>query len=132
MACLSHVMGLFLECDILQGREGMHRNRVDRMFCDPRPDASQTPQVHNWGEHDTLNSELLDTVQQGLTCRMVPLARLLFEELIEIGIATVSIGALRIHKSLGTRGGIARRTNRRHKQPSEFFVAPGGEKCCPL
>ena len=61
------------------------------MLCNPRPDASQTAQVHDWGEHDTLNSQLLDAMQQGLAFRTVPLRCLLFEELIDIRIATVGI-----------------------------------------
>ena len=35
--------------------------------------------------------ELLDAMQQGLAFRTVPLNRLLFEEFVEIGIATVGI-----------------------------------------
>src|SRR5712691_11030113 len=129
MACLSHVRGLFFERDVLKSRKGMHWNGVDRMRRETRPDAYQTTQVHDGGEHDPLNGELLDAVQQGLAFRTVPLPRLLFEDLIDIGIATIGVCALRVHKSLGTRGGIARSTNRRHNYPSELFVAPGGEKC---
>src|SRR5438552_7258223 len=105
MTCLSHVRGLFFERDVLKSRKGMHWNRVDRMRRDPRPDAYQTAQVHDRSEHDTLNGELLDAVQQGLAFRTVPLSRLLFEKRIDIGIATVGVCPLRIHKALGTRGG---------------------------
>src|SRR5437870_603553 len=125
MACLSHVKGLFFERDVLKSRKGMHWNGVDRMLREPRPDAYETAQVHDWGEHDTLNSKLLDAVQQGLAFRPVPLRCLLFEERIDIGIATVGVRALRVHKSLSACGGIPRRPNRRHKHSPEFFVAPG-------
>ncbi len=103
----------------------MHRDGVDRMLCNPRPDACQTAQVHDWSEHGTLNSKLLDAMQQGLAFRTVPLRCLLFEERIDIRIATVGICALLVHKALGTRGGIARSPNRRQKHPPELFVAPG-------
>src|SRR5215831_14781978 len=128
MACLSHVRGLFLERDVLKSRKGMHGNGVYCVLREPRPDTYQTTQVHDGGEHDTLNSELLDALQHDLTFRTIALNRLLFKERIEIGIATVGVGALRIHKSLGARSGTARSTNRRHNYPSEFFVAPSGEK----
>src|SRR5467141_4499576 len=132
MTCLSHVRDLFFERDVLKSRKGMHRNRVDRMLHEPRPDAYETTQVHDGGEHHTLDGELLDAVQQGLAFRTVPLSRLLFEEFVEVGIATIGVGALRVHKSLGACSGIARSTNRRHNYPSELFVAPGGEKCGAL
>src|SRR4029450_9670304 len=114
MARLSHVRGLFLERDILKSRKGMHWNGVDRMRRDPRPDAYETTQVHNRGEHSMLNGQLLDAVQQGPPFPMVPFNRLLFKEFVETGIPTVGVRALRVHKSLGSRGGIARSTNRRH------------------
>src|SRR5215510_8850954 len=129
MACLSHVRGLFLERDILKSRKGMHWNGVDRMRRDPRSDAYETTQVHNGGEHSMLNGQLLDAVQQGLAFRMVPFNRLLFKELIDIGIATIGVHALRVHKSLSACSGIARSTNRRHHHSPELFVAPGSEKC---
>src|SRR5437867_5632691 len=125
MACLSHVLGLFFERDILKSREGMHWNRVDRMLCDPRPDTYETTQVHDRSEHDTLDGELLDAVQQSLALRTVPLNRLSLEDCVDIGIAAVSVRALRVHKSLGTRGGTPRSTNRRHHHPPELFIAPG-------
>src|SRR5215470_16181806 len=132
MAHLSHVRGLFFECDILKSRKGMYWNGVDRMRRDTRPDAYETTQVHNRGEHDPLNAQLLDAMQQGFAFRTVPLHRLLFKELVDIGIATVGVSALRIHKSLSACGGTARSTNRRHNDPAELFVAPGGEKCGAL
>src|SRR5262245_19269492 len=106
MACLSGVLSLLLERDILQCREGMHRNRVDRMLGQPWPDAYQSAQIHDGGKHDMLNGELLEAVQHGLALRMVPLNGLLFEERVDIGVATVGIRALRIHKTLGTCGSI--------------------------
>src|SRR5215510_9465548 len=129
MAGLSHMRGLFLERDVLKSRKGMHRNGVDRMRRDPRPDAYETPQVHDGGEHSMLDRQLLDAVQQGLTFRTVPFNRLLFKELVEIGIATVGVRALRVHKRLSACSGIARSTNCRHNHASELFVAPRGEKC---
>src|SRR5215510_309954 len=132
MACLSHVLELFLECDVLKSRKRMYWNRVDRMRRDPRPNAYETTQVHDGGEHDSLNGKLLDAMQQGFAFCTVPLNRLLFKDFIDIGIATIGVGALRIHKSLSTRGGTARSTNRRHNDPSELFVAPGREKCGAL
>ena len=69
----------------------MHRNRVYRMLGDARSHANQTTQVHNRGEHDALDSELLDAVQQGLAFCTVALARLLLKEFIDIGIPSVSI-----------------------------------------
>src|SRR5712671_1905081 len=107
MTCLSHVRDLFSERDVLKSRKGMHRNGVNRMRREPRPDAYETTQVHNGGEHDALDGELLDAVQQGLAFRTVPLSRLLFEDRIDIGIATIGVGALRVHKSLSACGGTA-------------------------
>src|SRR5215510_15362025 len=124
--------GLLLERDVLKSRKGMHRNGVDRMRREPWPDAHEATQVHDRGKHDPLNGELLDAMQQSLAFRTVPLNRLLFKELVDIGIATVGVRALRIHKSLGARGGIARSPNRRHNHSPELFVAPGGEKCGTL
>src|SRR5262249_7175618 len=132
MACLSHVRGLFLERDVLKSRKGMHWDGVDRMHREPWPNAYETTQVHDRGKHDPLNGELLDAMQQGLTFRTVPLNRLLFKELVDIGIATVGVSALRIHKSLGARGGTARSANRYHQHPPQLFVTSGSEKCGAL
>src|ERR1043165_1251846 len=125
MACLSHGRELFLERNVLKSRKGMYWNGVDRMRRETRPDAYETTQVHDRSEHSMLNGELLDAVQQGLAFRMVPLNRLLFKDRVDIGIATIGVCALRVHKSLGTRGSIARSTNRRHHHSPELFVAPG-------
>ena len=64
------------------------------MRRDPRPDAYETPQVHDGGKHSMLDRQLLNAVQQGLTFRTVPLNRLLFKQLVDIGIATVGVSAL--------------------------------------
>ena len=77
----------------------MHRNGVDRVLRQPWPDAEKTAQVHDGSKHDMLNGELLEVVQQGLTFRTVPLNGLLFEERVDIGMATVGVRALRVHKS---------------------------------
>jgi hypothetical protein len=63
MACLSHVLELFLERDVLKSRKGMHWNGVDRMLRETRPDPYETTQVHDGGEHHTLNGKLLDAMQ---------------------------------------------------------------------
>ena len=37
------------------------------MLRQPRPNAYETTQVHDGGEHHMLNGELLEAMQQGLT-----------------------------------------------------------------
>ena len=69
----------------------MHWNGVDRVLREPRPDTYQTTQVHDGGEHDPLNGKLLDAMQQDLSFRTISFNCLLFEEFVEVGIATVGI-----------------------------------------
>ena len=40
----------------------MHWNGVNRMLRETRPDPYESTQVHNGGEHSTLNGELLNAV----------------------------------------------------------------------
>jgi hypothetical protein len=54
---------LTFESDVLQGGEGMQRNRVDRVIGYLRPYPRETPQVINGGKHHTLHGELLNAVQ---------------------------------------------------------------------
>src|SRR5437764_12094004 len=75
-----------LEPDVLEGRKGIHRNRVDRMLSEPRPHAYEHPQVHNRAEHHVLERQLLETVQERFAFRAVPLDGLPVKEGVDTGI----------------------------------------------
>src|SRR5437773_1262497 len=97
MACLSHVLGLFFERDILKSREGMHWNRVDRMLCDPRPDTYETTQVH--GAHTHANARGVEVVHHLFRDRRKPRVGCEVASLKAITIASLSqelLGLLRI------------------------------------
>ena len=69
--------------------------------------ALEPAQVHDRGKHCPLDGEPLDLVQEGLALGAVALARLLLEELVDVGITPISIRALGIHERLRPCGGVA-------------------------
>src|SRR5215467_8813731 len=49
------IQGISLQAYILQGREGMYGNGVNRVLRHARPYPHQGTKVHNGGKHDTLH-----------------------------------------------------------------------------
>ena len=113
---------LLLEPDVLEGRAGVQGDRVDRVFRDPRPHPYQAPQVHDRGEHDALDGELLNLVQQGFPFGAVALPPLLLEEFIELRIPPIRIGPLGVHERFHTRRSIARTPVRRYEAPTQLWL----------
>ena len=64
------------------------------MLGDARPDPHQRPKVHNRRIHDPIDRQLLDLVKQRLALGMVALGRLLPEQLVDVGIPAIGVGAL--------------------------------------
>src|SRR6266851_860242 len=89
-----------LELEVLIGREGVQGDRVDGMVGDPRPDPMQGPKVHDRRKHHPLHRELLNALQQGLPRGPVAFPRLLLKERIDVRIAPIRVGPLRIDERL--------------------------------
>jgi hypothetical protein len=62
---------------------------VDGVLRDARPHTQETPESHDCGKHDALMYELLDFVQQSLALTAVRFYLLLFEQLVDVGIAAI-------------------------------------------
>src|SRR5499426_4697284 len=70
-----------------------------RLF-DARPEAAHRSELPDRGEHRLVVDELLDAVQRRLAPLAVELGRLLSEEPVDVGIATVHEGAAGDHEGL--------------------------------
>jgi hypothetical protein len=70
------------------------------VFSYPWPYAYKRPEVHNRGIHGALHRELLYAMQEDFAFGFVALDSLLLEEFVNIRIAAIGIGALRIDKGL--------------------------------
>src|SRR5919108_372894 len=99
---------------------------VDSMLGHPRSHAHERPEVHEWSIHDALHCELLNAMQEDFAFGFVALDSLLLEELVNVRIAAIGIGALRIDKRLRTGRGIPRRSRAYNRETWEFFLLPGG------
>src|SRR5262249_21631815 len=97
-----------LQAHILERRRpGVGVDRHQRRLLHPRSDAARPDVEPDGREHHALVHELLDLVQQGLAFRPVRLTVLLFEQCINIGIASPRIYPSTDHDFLDTRGGVA-------------------------
>src|SRR5262245_4667469 len=97
---------LVLDPHVLVGRERRIVNRGDRVLGDARSHAHQGAEVHDRAEHGPVDRGLLDLEEQGLALLHVPLAGLLQEQVVQVGIAAVSVGALGIDELLDPAGGV--------------------------
>jgi len=61
---------------------------------DARAHPHQRAEIHDGREHRAVDRELLDPVQQGFPPLDVPLARLLQEQIVDVGVAPVRVAAL--------------------------------------
>ena len=99
---------LILELYVLVGGERAHPDVGDSVLGDARADAHQRAQVHHRRVHHPIDGQLLDLVEQLLALLGVPLVRLLLEELVDVRIAAVSIGALRLDEAFHPAGCVTR------------------------
>src|SRR5580765_4504038 len=101
--------GLFvLESHILvRSREYVAGDQADSRLLDPWPHAAESG-VQPDGRHDRLVVDhLLDSVQGRLAPLRIELTRLLTEEPVDIGIASVDVGATGGHEGLDPGGRVA-------------------------
>ena len=103
----------------------MDRYGVDRVLGDPRSHADERPEVHDRGIHDALHREVLNAMQEGFAFGFIALDSLLLEEFVNVRIATIGIGALRVDKRLHAGRRIARRSRADNREAGEFFLLPG-------
>src|SRR5215831_19466659 len=104
----------------------MDRYSVDRVLSYSRSHAYERSEVHDRGIHDALHRELLNAMQEGFAFGFVALDSLLLEELVNVRIAAIGIGALRVDKCLYASRCIARRACADNREAREFFLLPGG------
>src|SRR3989441_7057013 len=64
---------LALEAHVLVGRERYQVLRVEHVLGHPRPDSSQRTVVHDRREHDPVDRELLDAMEQRLALGVITL-----------------------------------------------------------
>ena len=114
-----------LEPYLLQRWEWMDRQGVDRVLGDPRSHAYKRPEVHDWGIHGALHGELLNAMQEGFAFGFIALDSLLLEKLVNVRIATLGIGALRVDECLHAGRRIPRCSRADNREAREFFLLPG-------
>src|SRR5439155_15671031 len=114
-----------LEAHVFVGREGRHRDDVDGVIGHARSDAHQRAEVHHRREHHALDRQLLDAMEQRLPPAGIALARLLQEQVVEVGIAAVGVGALRVHEGLHATRGVARVARGGEEDAAQLLLAPG-------
>src|SRR6266498_5822038 len=85
---------LFLEAHVLVRRRKVEqRVQADRRLLDPRPDPVQGGGLEDRGVHDALVHQPLELIQHRLALLAVALLRLLPEQVVDIGIPAVGVGA---------------------------------------
>src|SRR6266498_5841734 len=82
--------------------------------------------------HNTLMHEPLDLMQQRLALVAVTLLRLLVEEIINIRIAAIGVGARAEHKGLDAGGGVPQRRRGDDNDPLQLLLPPGRHEGRPL
>src|SRR5712692_11270789 len=98
---------LSVEPHVLVGGPDRQRHQVDRMIGYPGPHPNQHPRAPDRREHHAVDRQLLDAVEQGFTLRGVPLAGLLLEQFVDVGVSAIGVAALGINERLHASGGVA-------------------------
>src|SRR6266446_546296 len=117
---------LVLELHVLVGGEGAHPDVRDRVPGDAGADAHQDAEVHDRREHRPVDRELLNLVQERFALLGVALARLLQEQIVDVGIAAVGVGALGLDERLHPARGVAGVPHRGEEEPAELLLLPVG------
>ena len=96
----------------------MQRDGVDRVLRDAGSHPMQRPKLYDRRKHHSLHRELLNALQQGLSCGPIPLHRLLLKQRIDVGISPIRIGPFgrdeRLHTGRRVPGRSGPVTNRPH------------------
>src|SRR6266850_2674428 len=119
---------LRLEAHLLVARKWYQMHRVEHVLDHPRSNTSERTVVHDRREHDAVDRDLLDAMEQRLTFRVITLARLLVKEVVEVRIASVGVAALGVHERFHAAGGVTRVAHRGHEQAAKLLLTPGGEE----
>jgi len=100
-------------------------HRVEHVLGHPRSNTSERTVVHDRREHDAVDRDLLDAMEQRLTFRVITLARLLVKEVVEVRIASVGVAALE-YMNASTRLARYRVAHGGHEQAAKLLLTPGG------
>ena len=95
------------------------------------PTPMRGPEIHDRGIHDALHGELLNAMQEGFAFGFVALDSLLLEEFVNVRIATIGIGALRVDKGLHASCRIPRRSRAYNREAREFSLPCGVTRRAP-
>src|SRR3989442_14463165 len=98
------------------------------MIRDPGPYSMQGPKVEDRRKHPALHRELLNAMQQGLPLGPVALHRLLLKERINVRIAPIRVGPLRIDERFDAGRRVPGSPCACGAQATQLLLAPGGVK----
>jgi hypothetical protein len=107
---------------LVGSRKVEQRVQAHCRFLHPWAHAVQCRWLEDRRLHDPLLHQPLDLVQQRLTVAPVALDRLLPEEVIDVGMATIGLGSRAEHKRLDTRGSVAGGARGHHQETLQFLL----------